>query len=288
MNIAILLALYNGERFLPALLESFCGQTRKDFSVYVHDDGSRDRSLEILHSFSDRLDIRILPDSAPGRGACRSFLWLLEQVDAEYFFFADQDDVWLPEKVERSLEALFALEQRCGKEVPVAVCCDLRVVDFDLKTIAESLWAREKIYPESLTTFSRLAGQNIAAGCTMCFNRALKAAALPLIDHPVMHDHYLILTAVANNGKLQVLADPLILYRQHEHNVVGTRQQATGPLAWVVQKLFHMKKVWHNNMAQYRQAKEIAPITFAAYWWSRIEYTVFIRYGRKNGARAAK
>lgn len=288
MKIAILLALYNGERFLAELLDSFCSQTWKDFTVHVHDDGSHDRSLEIIGAFSNRLTISLHHDPTPGRGSCRSFLWLLEHVDADYFFFSDQDDVWLPEKVEKSLKALLELEEKYGAETPCSICCDLKVVDSELRTIAESFWDREKIRPEKLTTFFYLAGQNMAAGCTMCFNNALKAAALPVIRDPVMHDHYLILTAVAKHGKVKVLREALILYRQHEHNVIGSTENSSGLFAWLLRKILHLRTVWKKNMAQYRQAKEITSIPLLTYWRYRIAYTFFIRYAKDYHAGAAK
>ncbi len=288
MKTAVLLALYNGERFLAALLESLCSQTWKDFTVYVHDDGSHDRSLEILRSFSNRLAISLLHDPESGRGSCRSFLWLLEHVDADRFFFADQDDVWLPEKIEKSLKALLELEEKYGAATPCAVCCDLKVVDSELKIIAESFWDREKIRPEKLTSFSYLAGQNIAAGCTMCFNSALKAAALPAAGNPVMHDHYLILTAAAKHGKVKALEEALILYRQHGNNVIGSTGQSSGLLSWILRKLFHLKTAWKSNMAQYRQAKGIAPISLFSYFLHRFTYIFFIKYAGSSRKGTAK
>lgn len=278
MKVAILLAVYNGERFLADLLDSFCNQTWKNFTVYVHDDGSSDRSLEIIRSFSNRLVIHILPDPTPGRGACRSFLWLLEHVEADYFFFSDQDDFWLPEKIEKSLKSLRELEREYGMGIPCTVCSDMKVVDSELRIISESFWDREKVHPERLTNFFYLAGQGIAAGCTMCFNQALKLAALPVIRDPVMHDHYLYLTAVAKQGKVHVIREPLILYRQHEHNVMGSKGYPFGPFAWFLQKIFHFRTAWKKNMEQYRQAKEIAPISLLTYWRCHIAYIFFIRW----------
>ena len=286
--IAILLATYNGAHFIGELLESFCNQTRKDFTIYVHDDVSKDNTLDIIRTYQNRLSIMIMDDPTPDRGACGSFLWLLEHVDADYFFFSDQDDVWLPEKIEKSLKALLELEEKYGAATPCAVCCDLKVVDSELKIIAESFWDREKIRPEKLTSFSYLAGQNIAAGCTMCFNSALKAAALPAAGNPVMHDHYLILTAAAKHGKVKALEEALILYRQHGNNVIGSTGQSSGLLSWILRKLFHLKTAWKSNMAQYRQAKGIAPISLFSYFLHRFTYIFFIKYAGSSRKGTAK
>ncbi len=282
-NTAILLATYNGERYLCELLESLYHQTCKDFTLYVHDDCSSDRTLEIIRSFQDRLSIEIMDDPEPGRGACKSFLWMLEHVDAQYYFFCDQDDVWLPEKVEKSLNDLTSLEKNSGKTIPYTVFCDLKVVDSELNTISESFWRSECIFPDLLSTFSHLAAQNAAAGCSMCFNRAARDLAVPAIQHPMMHDHCVMLLTVANHGKIKPLYEPLILYRQHGSNVLGANEYQFKLGEWLSRNVLFFskagrerrKKNWDLNMALFRQANEIKKISklkflFVAYMWLRV------------------
>ncbi len=282
---AILLAVYDGERYIGELLESLCRQTCKDFTVYVHDDCSKDRTLEIIRSFQERLSIVVMDDPEPGRGACKSFLRMLEHVDAQYYFFCDQDDVWLPEKVEKSLNALRSLEQENGSTVPCISCCDLRVVDAELNTIAESFWGQGKLLPEILMEFPYLAGQNFAAGCTLCFNRAMKNMAFPLRKNIVMHDHYLLLLNVANHGVVKILHEPLILYRQHGGNVIGAVNGGASDrkncFAGIADRLKNLRRIWHENTGNFRQANEIRKISFLCFFLYRIKY-MSVRNGRKK------
>ncbi len=282
---AILLAVYNGERYLGELLESLCRQTFRDFTVYIHDDNSKDRTLEIVRSFQDRLPIEIMDDPEPGRGACKSFLWMLEHIDAQYYFFCDQDDVWLPEKVGKSLNVLRTLEQEKGASVPCIACCDLRVVDAELNTIAESFWEQGKLFPETLLDFPYLAGQNFAAGCTMCLNHAMKKISFPLKKHIIMHDHYLMLLNVANHGVISIIREPLVLYRQHGGNVIGAVNGGApvqkNCFVKMTNRLKNLRKIWRENMENFRQADEISKISFCRFFQHRIKY-MFTRNRRKE------
>lgn len=100
-TIAILMATYNGEKYLGEQIESILAQTYKDWHLYIHDDGSKDNTVTILKEFVAKhsQQITLLEYSSQG-GACRNFLSMLERVDAPYYMFSDQDDVWLNEKIE--------------------------------------------------------------------------------------------------------------------------------------------------------------------------------------------
>ncbi len=297
---AVLLATYNGGRYLGELLESLCHQTYRDFTVYVHDDNSKDCTLEIVRSFQDRLSIEIMADPEPGRGACKSFLWMLEHVDAQYYFFCDQDDVWLPEKVEKSLNALTALEEGSEKTIPYTVYCDLKVVDSELNTLSESFWRSECIFPDLLASFSHLAAQNAAAGCTMCFNRAARDLAVPPIQHPMMHDHYVMLLTLAHHGEIKPLYEPLILYRQHSSNVLGANEYQFKLWEWLTRNVFFFSKSGRErrqknlalNMALFQQANEIKKISkvkflFVAYVWLRVRRAFrWLKSKRSSAANA--
>lgn len=95
---------YNGERFLKEQLDSLFCQSFDDFIIYVHDDGSKDKTLEILNSYINQYPQKIvlMDDPIKHRGAGSSFMWLLENVESQYYMFCDQDDVWLPSKIEHT------------------------------------------------------------------------------------------------------------------------------------------------------------------------------------------
>ena len=99
--IAILMSTYNGERYLREQIDSLLNQTYKDWKLYIRDDGSTDETISIIESYvNDYPDlIVLLKDDLGNLGSARSFMRILSVVDADYYMFCDQDDVWLPNKV---------------------------------------------------------------------------------------------------------------------------------------------------------------------------------------------
>jgi glycosyltransferase involved in cell wall biosynthesis len=96
----VILAVWNGQNYLPAMLDSLLSQTTSDFNVLVRDDGSTDGSLEILQNYKSKFDGRLsVIAGEPTRSATANFAILMRETKADYVLFADQDDVWKPEKV---------------------------------------------------------------------------------------------------------------------------------------------------------------------------------------------
>ena len=106
-SVAILLATYNGEKYIEEFLISLQGQTFQNYICYIHDDGSKDRTRRIAEEFEKRDPghFQILEGPSQG-GAKENFLWMLGQIEAEFYMFAGQDDVWLPEKIEKSVRTI--------------------------------------------------------------------------------------------------------------------------------------------------------------------------------------
>lgn len=115
--IDILLSTYNGEKYVEELLESLNNQTYKDFNVIVRDDGSTDRTLDIIKKYRDTnsLPIHILNDSLGNLGSTLSFETLMRNSKADYFMFCDQDDYWCEQKIEISLKRMYELESSSGE-----------------------------------------------------------------------------------------------------------------------------------------------------------------------------
>ena len=220
MKAAVLIATYNGQKYLPALLDSLKRQTFRDLVLYAHDDGSKDCTPEILKEYAEDsgLDLRIL-DFPPTGSACANFLTMLRHIgDEDYILFCDQDDVWLEDKVEKSIAKIREIEE---PRKPALVFSDLRVVDSDLNTISDSFMAYSGLDPEN-RRLEQLLIDNVAAGCTMLFNRELAhmAAGYKDLSNIKIHDHFLLLAAVSA-GKTAFIHEPLILYRQHGGNQIG-------------------------------------------------------------------
>ena len=224
--IAILLATYNGSQWLPQFLASVSAQQGADWRLLVRDDGSSDATPEILRTAARRdASLAFVADSAGRLGASGSFGELMRHAmasDAQYFAFADQDDVWLPHKLGTQLAALRELEARAGPHLPLLVHSDLMVVDRELRTLHRSHTELAGLYrdcpaPVALRT---LLGHNFVTGCATLFNRSLLEVATPLPPGAAMHDWWLACCAAAL-GRIEYIPQPLVLYRQHGSNEIG-------------------------------------------------------------------
>ncbi len=217
-RVAILLSTYNGEQYLDAQLESLLRQTLADWVLYWRDDGSTDGTVAMMRAFmagtgAGRCHAVASP---PGRlGPTSSFMALLREAvltDAglDAVAFADQDDVWLPQKLELAVAAL-----RDDRR-PTLYCSRQILVDKALQRIGLSATPRRPLqFPAALT-------QNIATGCTVVLNPA--AARLVAGSHPpaaTLHDWWSYLVVSAHGGRLVADTTPTVLYRQHGGNAVG-------------------------------------------------------------------
>lgn len=216
-SVAILLSAYNGASFLPAQLHSFLAQTHHDWMLYWRDDGSTDDTVRLLRQFE--ADIGERRCISPPGGGCqhitRSFMTLLREArrdTAAYFAFSDQDDVWLPEKLERGIAAL----ETVPPGQPALYSAQRIIVDNMLTRTGEpGPLRRPPGFPAALT-------QNIAPGCTMMLNRA--AADLILASDPpdtVWHDWWCYVIVAAAGGRIVADSDATVLYRQHGNNRIG-------------------------------------------------------------------
>ena len=170
-EIAILMATYNGEKYLGEQIDSILAQTYHDWHLYIHDDGSKDGTLSIIQEYvlnhPDKITLLDYPSQG---GACKNFLSLLERVEAPYYMFCDQDDVWLPEKIEKKYAKIRELEKE-NHHTPIVVYSDLIVTDSNLNTISPSLWNIAGIYPEFVKSFDEMAANTLMSGCAMLFNQ---------------------------------------------------------------------------------------------------------------------
>lgn len=227
----ILLATYNGARYVQAQLDSLFAQTHANFRLLVSDDGSTDATVAIIREFARRQEsgrLRWVPNPGAGRGPARNFETLmaasLADGAARWALFCDQDDVWLPGKIECLVQAMTALEGG-DDALPCLVHSDLRVVDEHLDTIADSFIRQQRIEVSAMS-LPVLLGVNHVTGCAMMVNRALLALALPLPPEAVMHDWWCALLSC--QGRRRFVPDPLVLYRQHGANQVGAKSRTTG------------------------------------------------------------
>jgi hypothetical protein len=233
-TVDILLAVYNGAKFLPQQLESIESQSYSDWRLLVRDDASTDSSLAIIAEFAHRpVDrVRVVRDGRCRLGACGNFAALLEASDAPYFMFCDQDDVWLPEKIAALLHSLRQLEARRGSQTPLLVHSDLVLVDDALHVLHQSYWRYARLLdPSAKRAPARLMLRNYVTGCALIGNAALRRAALPIPPEARMHDWWVALVA-AVLGDIAECQTPTVLYRQHQKNELGAQSRHPLALMW--------------------------------------------------------
>lgn len=248
--VTVLLAVYNGEKYLKQQIDSIIGQTVRDIKIIIRDDGSTDNSLQIIDDYCNKYPQIISKlEGTPTGSAKQNFAELLKNCDSDYIMFCDQDDVWLPQKVEKTFAAMKSAEGD-GK-MPVLVHTDLKVVDQNLDVISPSFFNFQKLIQDDIT-LSGLLVQNYVTGCTIMINRALKEKCGAIPQSCIMHDWWLALVAVAF-GRLVCVNEPTMLYRQHSGNQVGAK--ASYGIAFIKRKLATLDKVRENYNATYTQAK---------------------------------
>jgi len=251
-GVEIVLSTYDGGRFLRDQIDSILSQSYTNWRLLIRDDGSLDDSLAIALEYAESRPDKIRLSNRPGKnlGACLSFARLLQHADANYIMLCDQDDVWLPGKIEATLEKMHALEAQYGKDHPLLVHSDFKVVDENLHLLADSGWRYQKTTPHYGTFLNRLLVQNVATGCTVMLNRPLRDLALPVPPGAIMHDWWLALVAGAF-GKTGFVTDPLLLYRQHRLNAVGAKSWGVGRF---LQQLFSPEEFRHAFLRTQQQA----------------------------------
>lgn len=215
-EVAILLCTFRGQAHLKQQLESFEAQSYSNWRVYASDDDSDDQTKNILLNYQARWGKRkIVIFEGPSKGFVSNFLFLSCDIPigSEFFAFADQDDIWMPFKLERALNAL----SKVPTETPAVYGSRTQAVLADGKHLGFSpVFRKEPSFRNALT-------QNIAGGNTMVFNRAarfiLKDAGSNL--KVVTHDWWLYLVISGAGGRIIYDTTPTIKYRQHNNNLVG-------------------------------------------------------------------
>ena len=215
-GVTILLSVYNGEPHLPAQLDSIRSQTHADWRIAWRDDGSSDNSVAAVEAFGSGLAIGKCaksPSSGTHLGAPGSFLQLLsENGGSPFIAFSDQDDRWLPVKLQRAVELLG------GCDGPALYCARQMLTDDDFSHPRLSVKYRGRPgFPASLT-------QNIATGNTIVMNNAA-ARLVAAIPAPMAspHDWWSYIVVSACGGEVIYDPEPVVLYRQHLKNMVGSQ-----------------------------------------------------------------
>lgn len=255
--IYILLSIYNGSKYLGDFLNSLSSQSISDWTLVVRDDGSSDGSIEMIKKFALENTIRIeFMECDINLGASSSFARLIEHTiqkeDCSYLMFADQDDVWLGDKIANTYGKMIVMESMYGVDSPLLVHTDLQVTDACLGVIDKSFWNYQYLSPK-YKSLNRLIMQNNITGCTTMINKRLAKISVPIPSDAIMHDWWIGLVASAF-GHIGYIEDRNILYRQHASNDTGAKHFSYFEIAKKAFTLFQKKDIYtahlDKNIAQ--------------------------------------
>ena len=249
-KIAILMATYNGEKYICEQIDSILNQTNKDWTLYIQDDGSTDNTVEIVHSYKDERII-LVDVGLTRQGAGMNFMSLLNMVESDYYMFCDQDDVWFDNKIEVEYNRMLKEEKNNSQATPIIVHTSRTHTDAQLNIKLENEFnpkckpreiVEKKI--ESLKNPNILAIYTIVGGCTMLFNAAVKKLVFPYINVRVQDS--ICAMAVANHGGvISTIIEPTMYYRIHSTNTCGVSDNKLLP------KIIHLFDTFKRNMRGY-------------------------------------
>ena len=214
-RVAILMCTKNGAAFIDDQLDSIAKQTYENWILIVSDDGSDDETITKLKTFAKFHHQKVTIKKGPGKGVCRNFLSLANDsdVDADYVAFCDQDDIWKADKLRRALACLAS----GPADVPAVYCGRTELMSMDGHCYGLSpLFSRAPAFQNALV-------QNLGGGNTMVFNRAAKkileeAAAIAV----ALHDWWVYQLVSGAGGIVLYDPQPMVKYRQHPDNVIGS------------------------------------------------------------------
>ena len=250
--ISILLASYNGEKYISGQIDSLLKQTEQGFKLFICDDKSTDSTYSIIKDYAGKYPDKIIAsqnDINTGEAKINFIKMMINHKD-DYIMLCDQDDVWMPDKIEKSLKKIKEMEEQHGCSKPVLVHTDLSVVDEELNIISPSYIKAVNVRYKN-KALKKVVIQNFVAGCTVIYNRAFGELISAQPEYMIMHDWWIVLIAGAF-GEVGTLCEPTILYRQHAKNVHGTNRRT--PSSHFFHKVFNSGEIKATLASTYKQA----------------------------------
>lgn len=272
-KVCVLLSTYNGDNYLEEQLKSLINQQNVEIQILVRDDGSSDNTIDILNEWQNNGKLNWYSGANLGPGG--SFMDLLFKTpEADYFAFCDQDDVWLPNKLSLSINKMLECENKFPLK-PVLIHTDMKIVDDSLNVISSSFWKYSGLRPDILKTFSYLSVCNGVNGCTILLNGIAKKLICDkyIPQKYIIHDVISALTVSYNDGIIDYVEEPTVLYRQHITNVVGAKAYGKSRL---LEKLMNIKETFVGNVKYYIAINTIGHINIISYLFYKFKY-FFIR-----------
>ena len=267
--IDILLSTYNGEKYISKQIDSILNQTYTEWRLLVRDDASSDNTTTILNKYQQQNSQKIIiisNNTNQNIGVIKSFETLLKFSNNKYIMFCDQDDIWLPNKIEESLNSILLLEQS-NPNTPILIHTDLSIIDENDTITHSSLWQYAGIKPNILNNNPKyMAFCNSVTGCTILMNKQCKDIVLPFPINIMMHDAWIAIK-ISQLGIIHNINKPLILYRQHANNTLGINKYKFS----IINRIKNIKKIYTNTINVYK----LYPFIFQNkldFWLHKITY----------------
>ena len=219
-KLCILLASYNGEKYISEQLDSIINQTYKNWELIIRDDGSKDETMTILNKYEKKDErIKILRDDKGNLGFLKNFEELLFNAKEEFVLFSDQDDFWLKNKLEKFVEKIRDLNEKVLSK-PLLIHCNSLVCDEKLEIIKEK-FIDSKIAKKNNSNIYFF--EYIVQGSTSMVNKKMIRESLPFLKSVTLHDRYFHLLSQFLGTRV-FIDESLVKYRQHERNEIGANR----------------------------------------------------------------
>ncbi len=251
-KVQILLATYNGEKFIREQLDSIINQTYKSWEILIHDDGSVDNTISILNEYHNNYPkkIRLLIDQKIFSSASKNFFHLIENrsKEANLYCLCDQDDIWHKNKLDLIIERYNSTDYK----KPLLIHSDLSLINARGKLLEKS---HNKLINQQKNFITKEGSlyYNPVPGCAMSINSAL-ASKISYSENMVMHDWWILLSAIYENATIIYIKFSLVKYRQHSKNVLG--YQKNNIFILIIRLFFKVPRYFKNVKKAYIQSKQ--------------------------------
>ena len=244
-KLCILLASYNGEKYISEQLDSIINQTYKNWELIIRDDGSKDETVTILNKYEKKDErIKILRDDKGNLGFLKNFEELLFNAKEEFVLFSDQDDFWLKNKLEKFVEKIRDLDEKVLSK-PLLIHCNSLVCDDKLEIIKEE-FIDSKIAKKTNSNIYFF--EYIVQGSTSMVNKKMIKESLPFLKNVTLHDRYFHLLSQFLGTRI-FIDESLVKYRQHERNAIGASKS-------ILKKIMNKKYFYVEDRKLIEEIKE--------------------------------
>jgi len=221
--VSVVLASYNGEKYIAAQIDSILSQNYVSFEVIVCDDASTDETVRIVATYMQRYPQISLHQNSEQFGFVRNFEKGIGLAKSDYIALSDQDDIWKNDKIMRQMQAMLAEEKRAPGR-PVMIHSDLCVIDAEEKMKHDSYFRLKRYRLKKSKDLGHIAGPSGAMGNTILFNRALKEKTVPFPECLAFHDQWIALVNEVSGVRV-TLNEPLVRYRIHQNNQSNSEEK---------------------------------------------------------------